>query len=113
MFLTCWAVGLLVIAIGFYFHGKFLKRLKCSHAQLYIEIGEPRVFTRYPISTKLIVSDLSPGNSFSKYAEFMANKQWELLSDYELNKYVNYRRYTQHILCALFFVAFVGTVTKP
>ena len=113
VFLTCWVVGILFVAIGFHFHGKFLERLKNSHAQLYSDLGGPRVFTMYPISTKLIIRDLSPNKSFTKYTEFMAKKQWEELSDNQLNKYASYRRYTQYILGVLFFVAIISAGTKP
>ncbi|SEQ86481.1 hypothetical protein SAMN03080615_03032 [Amphritea atlantica] len=112
VFLTFWAVGILFVVIGFHFHCKFLARLKNNHTQLYSDLGKPGVFTKYPISTKLIIRDLSPNNLATKYSEFMAKKQWEELSDSELNKYASYRRYTQYILGALFFVAIISAGTK-
>ena len=113
MLLACWAIWMFGVAISFYFHSRFLKRLKSSHASLYADLGEPRLFTKYPVSTRLIVRDVSPKNSLTKYTEFMAKRQWRELRDSELNRYANCKDYTQYSLLAVFFVAVISIGVKP
>jgi len=106
-------IGVFVIATRFYLHKKFLERLRINHAKLYDDLGEPKVFTKYPLSTKLIVRDLCHNNSLKRYTEFMAMKQWEVLNDSELKRYAKYRRYLLYLLGALCIVAVICTATKP
>ncbi len=102
-----------MIASGFYFHAKFLERLKNCHPSLYSQLGEPGVFTKYPVSEKSIVRDLSPNKSLTKYTEFMSSKKWRGLNDGELNKFARYRKFTQFFAAALFIMAFMGVEPRP
>ena len=113
IFFTCWSIGLLLVAIDFFFHGKFLARLKSGYPRIYRELGEPKIFTKYPISSKLIISDLSPNKSLTKYTDFMSSKKWKDLHDVDLNRFARYKRFTQYALAALFIVAFMSVEPRP
>ena len=109
IFFIFWVLGGVGICVSFYFHGKFLERLKTNHSKLYASLGEPTTFTKYPVSKHLIFKDLSPNKSATKYTVFMSDKEWEGLNDSELNKYSNYRRYMQYIIGSLFLIGVVGS----
>lgn len=102
------------ILVRYYYHHLFLRTLENKYPELYLSLGEPKMFTRYPISTKFILRDNSSGETFTKYAKFMTGKQWKELNDYDLEKYASYRSYSNYLLFMLFlFVLFSNHLAGP
>ncbi|OZG69912.1 hypothetical protein BTA51_28745 [Hahella sp. CCB-MM4] len=113
MFQIIWVTSIIFVCMGFYFHGRFLDRIKDQYPDLYVSLGEPRMFTRYPIAKHAIIKDLSPEGSFTGYTEFMSERKWVGLGDKELSKYASYRRYTQYSLVVLFLLALLSSGVQP
>ncbi|WP_370978415.1 hypothetical protein [Agaribacterium sp. ZY112] len=84
-----------------YYQSLRLSRLKSQYYDLFVSLGEPTVFTKYPFLLGSIVYDLSPNGSLTRYAEFMVKKQWKTLEDTQLNKYDNRLRIAHTLLAVL------------
>lgn len=99
-------LGILSIMITFWMHGKFLGRIRDGYPDLYGKLGRPTAFTKYPLSSKLIVKDLSSSKSLTKYSEFMSKKEWRNLGDLELEKYTKFKTYAQCAALVFILLAF-------
>lgn len=104
MFLTIWLLLIVTVSITFYFHSKFLGQIKSGHPELYVQLGMPKVFTKFTYVPRLIIRDLSPNQSATKYSEFMSKGQWVSLSDPILNKHAHLRRISQYVGFILFIL---------
>jgi hypothetical protein len=104
VFFTFWAFLMLSVVGRFYFHKQFLERISNHHSELYAALGEPKVFTKYPLSPKFILKDLSPNKQLTRYVNFMARKEWELLRDTELTRLAKYRIRIQTLFVSIGFI---------
>lgn len=52
VFFVFWAFLMLGVIARFYFHKRFLERIANHHSELYLALGEPKTFTKYPLSKK-------------------------------------------------------------
>ena len=111
MFIIYWLLATAALALSFYFHTKFLSRLKSHHARLYSQLGEPGVFNRYPIFSEFVTRNFGKNSKFNSFGKFMGQNLWLDLRDPQLEQYANIRKFFQLLMLVLFVAATFSLVS--